>query len=195
MAKDAPLDMRMDESAALTAEEVVNTYSVEDLTRIFKEYGEERFAFQIAKNIERARAHKTIQKSGELTEIIESSIPWKFRQNGPCQRKVFQAIRIEVNGELEGLKECVIGLTRRLKKGGRIAVLTFHSLEDRITKTAFRELAASCNCPPSFPVCVCGKKSEIRIITGKPLVASEEEQGENSRSKCAKLRVAERILD
>jgi 16S rRNA (cytosine1402-N4)-methyltransferase len=195
MAKDAPLDMRMDESAALTAEEVVNTDSVEDLTRIFKEYGEERFAFQIAKNIERARAHKTIQKSGELTEIIESSIPWKFRQNGPCQRKVFQAIRIEVNGELEGLKECVIGLTRRLKKGGRIAVLTFHSLEDRITKTAFRELAASCNCPPSFPVCVCGKKSEIRIITGKPLVASEEEQGENSRSKCAKLRVAERILD
>jgi 16S rRNA (cytosine1402-N4)-methyltransferase len=195
MAKDAALDMRMDESAPLTAEEVVNTYSVEDLTRIFREYGEERFAFQIAKNIEKARAKKPIEKSGELTEIIESSIPWKFRQNGPCQRKVFQAIRIEVNGELDGLKECVIGLTRRLKKGGRIAILTFHSLEDRIVKEAFREMAADCVCPPSFPVCVCGKQREIEIKTGKPLVASEEEQGENSRSKCAKLRVAERILD
>lgn len=195
MAKDAALDMRMDQSSLLTAREVVNTYSVEELTRILREYGEERFAFQIAKNIERARAKAPIETSGQLTEIIEGSIPWKFKQNGPCQRKTFQAIRIEVNGELSGLKECVTGLTRRLKKGGRIAILTFHSLEDRIVKEAFKEMAASCVCPPSFPMCVCGKKREIRIITGKPIVATEEEQSYNSRSKCAKLRVAERITE
>ena len=195
MAKDAALDMRMDQSSLLTAREVVNTYSVEELTRILREYGEERFAFQIAKNIERARAKAPIETSGQLTEIVEGSIPWKFKQNGPCQRKTFQAIRIEVNGELSGLKECVTGLTRRLKKGGRIAILTFHSLEDRIVKEAFKEMAASCVCPPSFPMCVCGKKREIRIITGKPIVATEEEQSYNSRSKCAKLRVAERITE
>lgn len=195
MAKDAALDMRMDQSSPLTAREVVNTYSVEELTRILREYGEERFAFQIAKNIERVRAKAPIETSGQLTEIIEGSIPWKFKQNGPCQRKTFQAIRIEVNGELSGLKECVTGLTRRLKKGGRIAILTFHSLEDRIVKEAFKEMAASCVCPPSFPMCVCGKKREIRIITGKPIVATEEEQSYNSRSKCAKLRVAERITE
>lgn len=193
MAKDAPLDMRMDSSAPLTAEEVINTYSVETLTKILREYGEERFAFQIAKNIERARAKKTIKTSGELTEIIENSIPYKFRQNGPCQRKSFQAIRIEVNGELNGLKECVTGLTRKLNPKGRIAILTFHSLEDRIVKESFRELAAECVCPPGFPVCVCGKKKEIEIITKKPIVATEEEQKTNSRSKCAKLRIAEKI--
>lgn len=190
---EAPLDMRMDKSAALTAEEVVNTYSVGNLTRILREYGEERFAFQIAKNIERARAKKPIRTSGELTKLIESSIPYKFKQNGPCQRKSFQAIRIEVNGELDGLKECVTGLTRKLKPGGRIAILTFHSLEDRIVKEAFREMATECVCPPEFPVCVCGKKKEIEIITKKPVVADEEEQRENSRSKCAKLRIAEKI--
>lgn len=195
MSREAGLDMRMDETAALTAEEVVNTYSVEDLTRILREYGEERFAFQIAKNIERARQKKRIEKSGELTDIVESSIPYKFKQNGPCQRKTFQAIRIEVNGELDGLKDCVKGLTGKLKKGGRIVILTFHSLEDRIVKEAFREMAAECVCPPAFPMCVCGKQKEIEIITNKPLVASEEERRENSRSKCAKLRIAERLLD
>lgn len=193
MEREAPLDMRMDVTAPLTAEEVVNTYPVERLTQILKEYGEERFAFQIAKNIERARAKKTIKTGGELSDIVDSSIPYKFKQNGPCQRKTFQAIRIEVNGELDGLKECVTGLTRKLKKGGRIVILTFHSLEDRIVKEAFRELAAECVCPPSFPVCVCGKKKEIEILTKKPIAADEEERTMNSRSKCAKLRIAEKI--
>lgn len=195
MAKEAPLDMRMDTSASLTAKDVVNTYSLEALTKILRDYGEERFAFQIAKNIVRTREKRVIETSGELTDIIESSIPYKFKQNGPCQRKSFQAIRIEVNGELDGLKECVTGLTRKLKKGGRIAILTFHSLEDRIVKEAFREMASECVCPPGFPVCVCGKIKEIEIITRKPITASEEELRENSRSKCAKLRIAERITE
>ena len=195
MAREVALDMRMDTSASLTAKEVVNAYSLESLTKILKEYGEERFAFRIAQNIVKAREKKEIETSGELTDIIESSIPYKFRQNGPCQRKSFQAIRIEVNGELDGLKECVKGLTRKLKKGGRIAILTFHSLEDRIVKEAFREMAADCVCPPSFPVCVCGKQKEVEIITRKPITATEEELGENSRSKCAKLRVAEKITE
>ncbi len=193
MAREAALDMRMDASASLTAKEVVNTYSVERLTKILRDYGEERFAFQIAKNIARIREKKEIETSGELTDIIESSIPYKFKQNGPCQRKTFQAIRIEVNGELDGLKECVTGLTRKLKKGGRIAILTFHSLEDRIVKEAFKEMATECVCPPGFPVCVCGKTKEVEIITRKPITATDEEQRENSRSKCAKLRIAEKI--
>ncbi|MBP5242590.1 MAG: 16S rRNA (cytosine(1402)-N(4))-methyltransferase RsmH, partial [Clostridia bacterium] len=193
MMREAPLNMNMDPKGTLTAEEVVNTYSVERLTQILREYGEERFAFQIAKNIERARAKKTIKTGGELTDIIESSIPYKFRQNGPCQRKTFQALRIEINHELDGLEECVIGLTRKLKKGGRICILTFHSLEDRIVKEAFRSLATECVCPPSFPICVCGKQKEIEIITKKPLIADERERTENSRSKCAKLRIAEKI--
>ncbi len=193
MAREAALDMRMDASAPLTAKEVVNTYSVERLTKILRDYGEERFAFQIAKNIARAREKKEIETSGELTDIIESSIPYKFKQNGPCQRKTFQAIRIEVNGELDGLKECVTGLTRKLKKGGRIAILTFHSLEDRIVKEAFKEMTTECVCPPGFPVCVCGKTKEVEIITRKPITATDEEQRENSRSKCAKLRIAEKI--
>ncbi len=195
MNREAPLDMRMDESATFTAKDVVNGYSVEDLTRILRDYGEERFAYQIAKNIVRYRENKGIETSGELTDIIESSIPYKFKQNGPCQRKSFQAIRIEVNHELDGLKDCVIGLTRKLKKGGRIAILTFHSLEDRIVKEAFKELAAECVCPPSFPICVCGKVKEIELITRKPLTASEEELKENTRSRSAKLRVAERIIE
>ncbi len=193
MAREAALDMRMDPSAPLTAKDVVNTYPESVLIRILREYGEERFAVQIARNIVREREKKAIETSGELTDIIERSIPYRFKQNGPCQRKTFQAIRIEVNGELSGLKECVKGLTGRLKKGGRIVILTFHSLEDRIVKEAFREMAADCVCPPGFPVCVCGKKKEIEIITKKPVTASEEEQRENSRSKCAKLRIAEKI--
>lgn len=195
MAREAGLDMRMDASASLTAKEIVNSYSVEELTGILRDYGEERFAFQIARNIDRARQKKVIEKSGELTDIVESSIPYKFKQNGPCQRKTFQALRIAVNGELDGLKDCVKGLTRKLNKGGRIVILTFHSLEDRLVKEAFKEMAAECICPPSFPICVCGKQKEIQIITNKPLVASEEEQRGNSRSKCAKLRIAERLLD
>lgn len=195
MAREAALDMRMDMTAPLTAKDVVNGYSESELIRILREYGEERFALPIVRNIIREREKKEIQTSGELTDIIEKSIPYRFKQNGPCQRKTFQALRIEVNGELSGLKECVKGLTGKLKKGGRIVILTFHSLEDRIVKEAFREMAADCICPPGFPVCVCGKKKEIEIITKKPITASEEEQRENTRSKCAKLRIAEKITE
>ena len=193
--QDAPLDMRMDEGAALSAEDVVNGYPQDRLARIIREYGEERFASRIAENIAKARAKARITRTGQLAKIIEESIPAKFRQGAPCERKTFQAIRIEVNGELNGLKECVKGLTKKLKKGGRIVILTFHSLEDRIVKETFREMAADCVCPPGFPVCVCGKKKEIDIITKKPVTASEEEQRENTRSKCAKLRIAEKITE
>jgi 16S rRNA (cytosine1402-N4)-methyltransferase len=193
MKKEAPLDMRMNPEADLTAETVVNEYSVQELAKILKEYGEEKFAYKIATEIEAARKSKRITTCGELVDIIEKSIPKKFQQNGPCARKSFQAIRIEVNGELDGLYDCVVGLTRRLKKGGRIAILTFHSLEDRIVKQAFRQLELDCICDKSLPVCVCGKKKEIEVITKKPIVASVKEMAINSRSKCAKLRIAEKV--
>ncbi len=192
-AADAPLDMRMNTSAYLTAEIVLNTYTEEKLARILKTYGEETFAKQIARNIVKERSVKPLKTCGEFAEIIRKSIPAKFRYGAPCERKSFQAIRIEVNAELDGLCELVQGLTRSLKKGGRIAILTFHSLEDRIVKEAFREMENPCTCPGSFPVCVCGKEAEIKIITKKPITAGEEELEENSRSKCAKLRVAERL--
>ena len=140
-----------------------------------------------------ARKKSRIRTTGELAKIVEESIPAKFRQNGPCARKTFQAIRIEVNGELDGLEEAVKGLALRLKKGGRICILTFHSLEDRIVKNAFRDLATDCICDKSLPVCVCGKKKEVEIITHKPLTASAEELQNNSRAKSAKLRIAERV--
>lgn len=190
---DAPLDMRMDQTSALTAEIVVNTYSEERLKKLFKDYGEEAFAKQIARNIVKYRGEKPIKTAGELCEIIKMSIPKKFQFGAPCERKVFQALRIEVNAELEGLYDLVVSLTRRLKKGGRIAILTFQSLEDRIVKEAFKYLENPCTCPKNFPICVCGKKAEVKIITNKPIVASQKETEENSRSKCAKLRVAERL--
>ena len=190
---DAPLDMRMNTSAYLTAEIVLNTYSEEELTRILKTYGEETFAKQIARNVVKARAEKPLKTSGEFAEIIRNSIPAKFRYGAPCERKSFQALRIEVNGELEGLTELVLSLSRRLNKGGRIVIITFHSLEDRIVKEAFRALESPCTCPGNFPVCVCGKKPEIKTITRKPITASECELENNSRSKCAKLRIAEKI--
>lgn len=192
-AKDAPLDMRMNTSAYLTAEIVLNTYSEADIARILKTYGEETFAKQIARNVVKIREKQPIKTSGEFAEIIKNSIPAKFRFGAPCERKSFQALRIEVNGELDGLYELVINLSRRLKKGGRIAILTFHSLEDRIVKEAFRELENPCTCPGNFPVCVCGKKPELKVITRKPITATEKELAYNSRSKCAKLRIAERI--
>ncbi len=192
-AAEAPLDMRMNTSAYLTAEIVLNTYTEEALARILKTYGEETFAKQIARNIVKARGEKPLKTCGEFAEIVRKSIPAKFRYGAPCERKSFQAIRIEVNAELDGLYQLVIALSRRLKKGGRIAILTFHSLEDRIVKEAFRELESPCTCPGNFPVCVCGKKSELKIITRKPITAGEEELGNNSRSKCAKLRIAERV--
>ena len=191
--QDAPLDMRMDAKALFTAEDAVNGYTEEELAKILKEYGEERFAKNIARNIAAARKKSRIRTTGELAKIVEESIPAKFRQNGPCARKTFQAIRIEVNGELDGLEEAVKGLALRLKKGGRICILTFHSLEDRIVKNAFRDLATDCICDKSLPVCVCGKKKEVEIITHKPLTASAEELQNNSRAKSAKLRIAERV--
>ena len=194
MSPEAPLDMRMDKSAALTAEDVINEYPQKELVRILKQYGEERFAPQIAANMVKARERARITTCGEFVKIIEESIPKKFQQNGPAARKSFQAVRIEVNGELDGLYEAVLGLTRRLKKGGRIAILTFHSLEDRIVKNAFRYLETDCICPKELPVCVCGKKKEIEVITKKPITASPKETVINSRSRSAKLRDAERII-
>lgn len=194
MKPNAPLDMRMDKSSPLTAAIVLNEYSEKKITEILKDYGEERFASRIAANVVKARDYKRLETCGEFVEIIERSIPKQFQQNGPAARKSFQAIRIAVNGELDGLYDCVAGLTRKLKVGGRIAILTFHSLEDRIVKRAFRELETDCVCGKSLPVCVCGKKKEIEIITKKPIVASVKEMAINSRSKCAKLRIAEKII-
>ena len=193
MAPEVKLDMRMNKDNPLSAEVVVNEYDEKQLKRILSEYGEERFSPVIAKNIVLARAKKRIETVGELIEIIDKSIPKKFQKDGHPAKRTFQAIRIEVNGELDGLYETVISMARALKKGGRIAILTFHSLEDRIVKNAFRELEIDCVCDKSLPVCVCGKKQEIKIITRHPLVAGEEELKQNSRAKSAKLRVAEKI--
>ncbi len=190
---DAPLDMRMDQSAGITAATVLNTYEEEKIARILKTYGEETFAKQIARNVVKRREQKPLETCGEFAEIVRSSIPAKFRYGAPCERKSFQALRIEVNGELDGLYELVIKLTRRLKKGGRIVILTFQSLEDRAVKEAMKYMENPCTCPKNFPVCVCGKKREIKIITNKPITASEKELLNNSRSKCAKLRIAERL--
>lgn len=194
MRPNAPLDMRMDATQEFTAQTLINEYPREKIAEVLKKYGEEKFASRIAEEIVKARTRKAITTCGELVEIIEKTIPKKLQQNGPAARKSFQAIRIAVNGELSGLYECVLGLTRRLKKGGRIVILTFHSLEDRIVKQAFRYLETDCICNKSVPVCVCGKVKEIEIITKKPITASLKETVINSRSKCAKLRIAERIL-
>ncbi len=191
---DAPLDMRMDRRSPLTAEDVVNGYSEERLIAILRGYGEEQFAPSIVRNIVRARAKKRITTCGELKMLTEEGIPPKFR-SAACARKTFQAIRIEVNGELEGLEQCVRGLIGRLKVGGRACILTFHSLEDRIVKQVFKDLSSECVCPKNFPVCVCGKRKQIEIIGKKPLVASEEEMKINPRSKSAKLRIAEKIAE
>ena len=190
--KNAPLDMRMDTGAALSARDVVNGYSEEALRRILREYGEERFASAIVRNIVRRRQTKPIETCGELEELVRDGIPPKFRTPA-CARQSFQAIRIEVNGELAGLDKCVEGLTRRLKKNGRGCVITFHSLEDRIVKRVFQKLASGCVCPKELPVCVCGKKEEIELV-GR-YTASELETKENSRSKSAKLSVVRKITE
>ena len=191
---DAPLDMRMDRTQYLSAFNVVNEYSVGELTKILWEYGEEKLARRIAENIAEARENKTIATTLDLAKIVEMSYPaktrWKF--GNPCKR-TFQAIRIEVNGELAKLSEAIQGMARRLKKGGRIAIITFHSLEDRIVKNVFRELNLECTCPPDFPVCVCGKVKEIELINKKPITASAEELERNPRAESAKLRIAEKI--
>lgn len=190
----APLDMRMNREQPLTAEKIVNGYTAGEISEILKKYGEEKFAAKIAERIVKAREVKPLKTCGELTGIIEEAIPKKFQQNGPAARKSFQALRIAVNGELEGLYDCVVGLTRRLKTGGRIVILTFHSLEDRIVKQAFKYLECNCICDKSIPVCVCNKRKEIEILTKKPQIASVKEMAINSRSKCAKLRIAEKIV-
>ncbi len=193
LAKDVRLDMRMNKDNPLTAEKVVNEYTEKELKKILLEYGEERFSGQIASNIVKERTKNPIQTVGQLIEIIEKSIPKKFQHDGHPAKRTFQAIRIEVNGELDGLYETVISMARALKKGGRIAILTFHSLEDRIVKQAFKELECDCICDKSLPVCVCGKKKEVEIITRHPITASQLELENNSRAKSAKLRVAEKI--
>lgn len=192
MSDDAPLDMRMDNRASLTAEAVVNEYSEDALLRILRDYGEETFASAIVRRIASERRQGRIGTCGALRAIVEASVPAKYRYNA-CARKTFQAIRIEVNGELEGLADCVRGLTRRLKPGGRGCILTFHSLEDRIVKTVYREMSTGCTCPKMFPVCVCGHKKEIELVGSKPLVAGEEERRENPRSTSAKLRIVRKV--
>lgn len=191
---DAPLDMRMDRSAPLSAFDVVNSYSFEDLTRILRNYGEERFAARIADRILRERAERPIATTAELAALVKSAIPAKFR-NEPQHpaRRTFQAIRIEVNGELQGLEQAVNDAHDLLQSGGKLCIITFHSLEDRIVKQAFRAFEHPCTCPPSAPVCICGKQPTARVLTRKPLVASSEEQAANSRATCAKLRCIEKL--
>lgn len=191
---DAPLDMRMDQRNTQTAADIVNTYSEFDLYRIIRDYGEDKFAKNIAKHIVRARETKRIETTGELTEIIKEAVPAKVRAvGGHPSKKTFQAIRIELNQELEVLNNSIDTMIDLLKPGGRLAVITFHSLEDRIVKIRFRNNENPCTCPPDFPVCVCGKVSKGRVITRKPVVPSEEEINGNKRSKSSKLRVFERI--
>ena len=191
---DAPLDMRMDQRQSRTAADLVNSYSEEELTRIIRDYGEDRFARNIAKHIVREREKEPIMTTGRLAEIIKGAIPAKVRATGghPAKR-TFQAIRIELNGELTVLEESIDTMIDLLNPGGRLSIITFHSLEDRIVKNRFRINEHPCTCPPDFPVCVCGKKSKGRVVTRKPILPSEEEMRENSRSKSAKLRVFERI--
>ena len=191
--EDVPLDMRMDQRQQITAKDIVNTYSEFDLYRIIRDYGEDKFAKNIAKHIVAARAKAPIQTTGELTEIIRQSIPMKIQATGghPAKR-TFQAIRIELNRELDVLRESLDGMIDLLDDGGRICIITFHSLEDRIVKTIFRKNENPCTCPPDFPVCVCGYVSKGKQLTRKPIIPGEEELEYNKRAKSSKLRVFER---
>lgn len=186
------LDMRMDKSQKLTAKEVVNEYKEEDLANVIYEYGEERFSRQIAKNICKQRKEKEIKTTKELVDIIEKSIPKKFQNDGHPAKRTFQAIRIEVNNEIKPLYNTVLNSIDCLKPGGRLVIITFHSLEDRAVKNAYIEAKGKCTCPKDLPYCVCGAKSLGEIITKKPIIATDEEIKENSRSKSAKLRIFER---
>ena len=191
---DAPLDMRMDLSAKKTAKDIVNEYSENELKRVIKEYGEERFASSIARKIINERKKQEIQTTKQLENIILSAVPrYKGNDGSSNVQRTFQALRIEVNGELEGLKEFIIKATDKLEKGGRLSIITFHSLEDRIVKHTFRELATGCTCPSDFPICVCNNKPKVKIITNHPIIASEEELKMNRRSSSAKLRVIEKL--
>ncbi len=190
----APLDMRMDKSSALTAYTVINTYSEQELKRIIYSYGEENFAPSIAKAVVKQREIAPIETTCELAELVKNAIPPKARAGGhhPA-KKTFQAIRIEVNGELDSIEPALTALIERLAVGGRIAVISFHSLEDRIVKNVFASAASGCICPREFPVCVCGKTPKVKIITKKPILPSASELEENHRSRSAKLRIIERI--
>ena len=191
--EDAPLDMRMDQRSSMTAKDIVNGYSKDELFRIIRDYGEDKFAANIAKHIVMYRENKPIETTGELVEIIKGAIPMKIRKmSGHPAKQTFQAIRIELNHELDVLKNTLSTMIDLLNPGGRICIITFHSLEDRIVKTIFRDAENPCTCPPDFPVCVCGKKSRGTVITRKPILPCETEMEENARSKSAKLRVFEK---
>lgn len=191
---DAPLDMRMDRRGELDAYTVVNTYTYEELRRVIWEYGEDRFAPKIASAIVRRREKAPINTTGELVDVIKSAIPPAAREGGhhPAKR-TFQAIRIEVNGELDAIEPAIRKANDIMNEGGRIVIITFHSLEDRIVKQTYADLASGCTCPRTLPVCVCGKRPEVKVITRKPILPSERELEENPRSRSAKLRVAEKI--
>lgn len=191
---DAPLDMRMDLRRTETAADIVNEYSEMDLYHIIRDYGEEKFAKNIAKHVVKARQEKRIETTGELVEIIKAAIPMKMRAvGGHPAKKTFQALRIEVDHELEVLENSIDTMIELLNQGGRLCIITFHSLEDRIVKQRFRENENPCVCPPDFPVCVCGRTSKGKVITRKPIIPTERETEENKRSKSSKLRVFERV--
>lgn len=191
---DAPLDMRMDMTKPFSAYEIVNEYNEDELNRIIFSYGEERWARRIAQFIVKERQDKPIETTGELVDVIKKAVPKGARKDGPHPAKrTFQAIRIEVNGELEVLQRAIDDVSHRLNQGGRLCIITFHSLEDRIVKEAFRKQENPCICPPQFPICVCGRKQTGRVITRKPIIASEEELAVNPRARSAKLRVLEGI--
>ena len=192
---DAPLDMRMDSDSPLTAAEVVATYSEDDLNRIFRDYGEEKWARQIARVICDRRKLSPIDTTSKLVEIVDAAIPKKFREKDGSHpaRRTFQALRIAVNDELDPLSDALNMLSDMLKSGGRLCVITFHSLEDRIVKNTFRTLANPCACPPGMPVCVCGKKPTVKLVTRKPVTASEQELADNPRARSASLRVIEKL--
>ncbi|MBR3862645.1 MAG: 16S rRNA (cytosine(1402)-N(4))-methyltransferase RsmH [Clostridia bacterium] len=191
---DAPLDMRMDRRSEKTAYTVVNTYSEQDLKHILFTYGEEKFSARIAKKIVEQREKAPIATTRELSDLIKSAMPLAAREGGhhPAKRS-FQAIRIEVNGELDAIVPALKSAISRMNKGGRLAVITFHSLEDRIVKQTFAELAEGCKCPKSLPICVCGNQPTVKVITKKPILPSEAELAENPRSRSAKLRIAEKL--
>lgn len=192
---DAPLDMRMDIRTSLTARDVVNDYDQDELNFLIYKYGEEKWSKRIAEFIVKNRQERVIETTFDLVEVIKQAIPANARRNGPHPAKrTFQALRIEVNDELGVLERAIPKMINRLEKGGRLAIITFHSLEDRIVKDSFKELYKNCICPPHFPVCTCNKVREIEIITRKPIVASEEELMKNNRSHSAKLRIAEKIV-
>lgn len=193
--EDAPLDMRMDRRNPMTAEDIVNDYSEMELFRVIRDYGEDKFAKNIAKHIVQTRQNERIHTTGQLVEIIKAAIPMKFRATGghPAKR-TFQALRIELNKELEVLENSIDEMIELLNDGGRLCIITFHSLEDRIVKNKFRDNVNTCTCPPEFPVCVCGNKPKGVIVTRKPIVPSEEELEENKRAKSSKLRIFERRL-